>query len=347
MGKKRIVVICPGRGSYTRETSGYLKNYGTPAKDQINFMDEKRNTVGLPTISELDSQSFKTKIHMKGEHASTLIYACSLADFVSIDQSKYEIVAITGNSMGWYLSLAFGGALKHEKAYSLIDTMGSMMKDTIIGGQIIYPITNDNWRVDEVKKENIINKVEKAGAYISIYLGGYLVIGGARKALDKLLKSLPQKDNYPFQLPYHAAYHTALLESVSEKAFTMLPEKNFQKPIIPLVDGRGYIWSPWATDSNDLWNYTLGDQVCKTYDFTMAINVAIKEFCPDRLVLLGPGNTLGGPIGQIIAGQNWQDISCKKNFTNRQKTDPFLISLGIPGQRNLICHSYEKQTAST
>ena len=127
----------------------------------------------------------------------------------------------------------------------------------------------------------------------------------------------------------------------------MLPEKNFQKPIIPLVDGRGYIWSPWATDSNDLWNYTLGHQVCKTYDFTMAINVAIKEFCPDKLVLLGPGNTLGGPIGQIIAGQNWQDISCKKDFTNRQKTDPFLISLGIPGQRNLICHSYEKQTAST
>ena len=170
MGKKRIVVICPGRGSYTRETSGYLKNYGTPAKDQINFMDEKRSTVGLPTISELDSQSFKTKIHMKGEHASTLIYACSLADFVSIDQSKFEIIAITGNSMGWYLALAFGGALKHEKAYSLIDTMGSMMKDTIIGGQIIYPITNDNWRVDEATKENIINKVEKAGAYISIFL---------------------------------------------------------------------------------------------------------------------------------------------------------------------------------
>ena len=75
--------------------------------------------------------------------------------------------------------------------------------------------------------------------------------------------------------------------------------------------------------------------------------MAIKEFCPDKLVLLGPGNTLGGSIGQIITGQNWQDISCKKDFTNRQKTDPFLISLGIPEQRDLICHSYEKQAAST
>ena len=249
--------------------------------------------------------------------------------------------------MGWYSALALGGALKHENAYTLIDTMGSMMKDTIIGGQIIYSVTDDNWQVDEVTKAKTLKEVEKAGANISIYLGGYLVIGGPQKALDKLLKSLPHKDKYPFQLPYHAAYHTPLLESVSGKALTTLPEQMFQKPIVPLVDGRGYIWSPWATNSNDLWNYTLGHQVCKTYDFTTAMNVAIKEFCPDKLVLLGPGNILGGSIGQIITGQNWQDISCKKDFTNRQKTDPFLISMGIPEQRDLICHSYEKQAAST
>ena len=236
MGKERIVIICPGRGSYTRETSGYLKTYGTPAKDQISFMDEKRNTAGLPTLSKLDSQPFKAKIHMKGEHASPLIYACSLADFLSIDQSRYEIVAITGNSMGWYSALALGGALKHENVYTLIGTMGSMMKDTIIGGQIIYSITNDNWQVDKATKEKGLKEVEKAGANISIYLGGYLVIGGTQKALDKLLKALPHNDKYPFQLPYHAAYHTPLMESISEKALTMLPEQIFQKPIVPLVD---------------------------------------------------------------------------------------------------------------
>ena len=53
-------------------------------------------------------------------------------------QEKYEIVAITGNSMGWYSALALSGALTHENAYSLISTMGSMMKEGTIGGQIIY-----------------------------------------------------------------------------------------------------------------------------------------------------------------------------------------------------------------
>ena len=94
--KERIVVICPGRGTYTRETSGYLKVYGAPAQYQITSMDEHRNSAGLPTLTELDSQPYKAKIHMAGEHASPLIYACSLSDFLTIDKSKYEIVAITG-----------------------------------------------------------------------------------------------------------------------------------------------------------------------------------------------------------------------------------------------------------
>ena len=101
MDKDRIVVICPGRGAYTRDTAGYLNVCNNTMKEHIEWMDRKREEAGLPTLSLLDASPFKTKIHMNGEHASSLIYACSLSDFFSIDQKKYEIVAITGNSMGW------------------------------------------------------------------------------------------------------------------------------------------------------------------------------------------------------------------------------------------------------
>ena len=73
--KERIVVICPGRGTYTRETTGYLKSFGQSAKDRIHFMDENRKAAGLQTITELDASPFKAKVHMGGEHASPLIYA--------------------------------------------------------------------------------------------------------------------------------------------------------------------------------------------------------------------------------------------------------------------------------
>jgi len=335
--KKRLVIICPGRGSYTRETSGYLAVSSKLAKDHISWIDDQRKSVKMSTLTDLDTQPFKAKIHMIGENASPLIYACSLSDFLSINNEKYEIVAITGNSMGWYIALALGQALNKENAYHLIQTMGSLSSRNLHGGQIIYPIIDDNWQVDKEKEKMVLDKVKKRNAFISIYLGGYLIIGGEQNTLDELLKELPTIDKYPLQLPFHSAFHTPIMENISRLSFSKIPYSFFQKPNIPLIDGRGNIWSPYSTDIKELYNYTLGYQVKKTYNFTSSINVAIKEFCPDKIVLLGPGNTLGGSIGQIIIQSKWLDVTSKTDFIDLQKTDPFLISMDIKKQRNLVC----------
>lgn len=335
--KKRLVIICPGRGSYTRETSGYLAVSSKLAKDYISWIDDQRKSVKMSTLTDLDTQPFKAKIHMIGENASPLIYACSLSDFLSINNEKYEIVAITGNSMGWYIALALGQALNKENAYHLIQTMGSLSSRNLHGGQIIYPIIDDNWQVDKEKEKMVLDKVKKRNAFISIYLGGYLIIGGEQNTLDELLKELPTIDKYPLQLPFHSAFHTPIMENISRLSFSKIPYSFFQKPNIPLIDGRGNIWSPYSTDIKELYNYTLGYQVKKTYNFTSSINVAIKEFCPDKIVLLGPGNTLGGSIGQIIIQSKWLDVTSKTDFIDLQKTDPFLISMDIKKQRNLVC----------
>ena len=46
MAKKRLVVVCPGRGSYTKETLGYLKN-ASHVRDFIADMDERRRALGI------------------------------------------------------------------------------------------------------------------------------------------------------------------------------------------------------------------------------------------------------------------------------------------------------------
>ena len=335
--KERVVVICPGRGTYTKESLGYLKKYKTNITIQnfINTLDEKRAALNMPTLSELDNEPvFKPGLHTKGENASTLIYACSYADFLAIDNEKYEVVAVTGNSMGWYIALACGGALNLNSGFEVINIMGSMMKDGNIGGQIIYPIIDENWHIWPSTKlliENEIasaNKIEGCEAYLSINLGGYIVIGGNQKALDYLLKKLPKNENYPFQLINHAAFHTPLLHQTSQRAFESLPFELFQKPQLPLIDGRGHIWQDYATDLHQLYQYTFDHQVVQPYDFTQAVTVALKEFCPDKLMLLGPGNSLGGAIGQILIQNKWLNIDSKNSFSERQKENPFLISVG-------------------
>ena len=341
--KKRIVVICPGRGSYTKETLGYLSQFGGHVRDFLVDIDGRRAALREPTISELDGADvFKPAVHTKGEHASALIYACAYADFMAIDRDKYDIVAVTGNSMGWYLALAYGGALDWAGGFDVVNTMGSMMKDEIIGGQVIYPVSGDDWRASAEKQalvESAIARVNgRAGceAYLSIRLGGYVVIGANKAGCAALLKELPAIENYPFQLINHAAFHTPLLRATSERAFDILPRSLFHAPALPLIDGRGCIWQPYSTDVDALYEYTFGYQVTDVFDFTRAISVALKEFAPDHLVLLGPGSSLGGSIGQIMIENDWGGLKTKEQFSKMQAATPMLLAMGRPEQRPLV-----------
>ena len=336
MSKKRIVVICPGRGSYTRETSNYLKEYGAPVSKSIQWMDDQRETQGLFSLTNLDRQNFKARTHMVGENASSLIYACSFSDFMSIDRTKYEIVSVLGNSMGWYTALVLSGAVSWENGFHLINTMGSMMKDELIGAQMIYPIVDDEWNVDQNMKDLVMSELSNAGAYLSINLGGFIVIGGDKSAIKKLSKILPVKDKYPLIIPYHGAFHTPLLESISKSARKLIDPSIFNKPSIPLIDGTGKVWSPYASDPNQIMEYTLGHQVQNTFDFNSSVTVALKEFCPDKVLLLGPGNSLGAPVGQILIGNNWLSLKSKQEFSNHQLADPFMISMGLRDQRKML-----------
>lgn len=341
--RKRALVVCPGRGTYTKETLGYLKQYGGPIREQIKFMDEMRADIGEPTITELDSaETFKANVHTKGEHASSLIYACSLADYQSINRDKYEICAVAGNSMGWYITLAVSGALDPHGSFNVINTMGSMMKEQIIGGQVIYPLVDETWKKNPAREREINAIVEKlkqqdgVEIHTSIHLGGYIVWGANKAGVDALLKGLPKVENYPFQLINHAAFHTPLLIETSNKAFTLLPQDLFQKPKVPMVDGRGVIWTPYSTSIEHLYSYTLDHQVVAPYDFTKSISVALKEFAPDCIILLGPGSSLGGSLGQILIENDWEFIKSKNEFSERQKNDPFILAMGRPEQRELV-----------
>ena len=196
MNKERIVVVCPGRGSYTRETSNYLRIYGNNLIKDIKWMDFERESHGRESLTKLDSQKFKSNIHMLGENASSLIYACSLSDFSYIDVNKYEIISVLGNSMGWYTSLVLSGAISKKNGFHLIEKMGSMMKREIIGGQLIYPIINENWEIDNKLYDFVLSEVKRFGLHISIKLGGYMVIGGKRNKLKNLSKVLPINEKY-------------------------------------------------------------------------------------------------------------------------------------------------------
>jgi len=336
MAKKRAVVICPGRGSYSREERGYLNDVGKSFNEYLQSFNDKRSNLNLKTISELDNDRFRSKTHMVGGNASPLIYSCSINDFMMIDKNKYEIVALCGNSMGWYTALALSGSIGFEQGYDLIQEMGSLTEKFGLGGQIIYPIIDDEWQINYDKRELLFDLIQENKAHISIYLGGYIVIAGNQECLNKILDQLPKNDKYPFQIPFHSAFHTPLLQEVTTIEKSSIQLDFLQKPKIPLVDGRGCVWSPWSTSTQELFDYTLNFQVLNEYNFSSSVSVCLKEFCPDKIILLGPGNSLGGPVAQILISENWNGLKSKNDFVQFQDKNPFVLSMGINSQRLLV-----------
>ncbi|MEO0398975.1 MAG: ACP S-malonyltransferase [Pseudomonadota bacterium] len=338
MSRRTAVVIAPGRGVYNASELGYFNRFHQDKSDLIKGFDAVRAALGQESLERLDGAArYAVAKFTRGDNASGLIYTCSYADFLDIDRDAFDIVAATGNSMGWYSALACAGALSADNGFHVVNTMGAIMQDALIGGQMIYPFVDEDWREIDGGRHALLKLIDETpGLYVSIHLGGMLVLAGTPEALDVAEKRLPRvQERYPMRLANHAAFHTKLQRPTAEKGRATLPASLFQQPQTPLIDGRGAVWLPKACDLNALWSYTLGAQVIEPYDFTRAITVAMREFAPDVFILLGPGMTLGGATAQSMIADGWRGLASKSDFIDMQKKAPRLLAMGAPEQRGI------------
>ncbi|MDF1666116.1 MAG: ACP S-malonyltransferase [Planctomycetota bacterium] len=351
---QRFLVVAPGRGTYGRKELAWLSSgsFSPRALEILAKADAARLKAGLPTITELDSsEKFRPSLHQSGANSSALIFTLAAMDFVTLEDrlgDQGKIAGVLGNSMGWYSSLFTSGHLSFEDAYSIVETMGQRQKDGLIGGQLIYPVCNDQWqiidgRIAEVEQQiEELNKQDGIEVYVSIYLGGNLVLAGNNAGLDALKQSLPEIEmgshKYPFQLAMHSAFHTPLLSpaSLDAKAHFAGSPLSWQRGKYPLIDGRGYPWLPYGgSDSVALADYTLGHQVTESYDFSTSVRIALREYNPDQVILLGPGSTLGSSIAQTMISERWRGIKSRDDFMNAQENpNRPLVALGRSEQRD-------------
>ena len=342
--KQTAVVVAPGRGTYNKPELGYLARHHADKAELFAEIDAFRKAEGQEPVSTLDGATrFSGVTHTRGDNASPLIYACAYADFLSVDRDRFDIVGVTGNSMGWYIALACAGALKAMGGLEVVNTMGTLMQKNLIGGQLIYPFTDENWCEIPGRRDEILSVMQRIDARrghalgLSIDLGGMLVLAGDEAGLDAFENEMPRvRERFPMRLQNHAGFHSALQEPVAELGRAALPQDLFRQPDIPLIDGRGALWYPKASDLTGLRDYTLGHQVVAPYDFTAAIRTAARELMPDVFIILGPGTTLGGAVAQSLIRAGWRGWDDKVSFQSGQSATPRLLAMGMEDQRGLV-----------
>ncbi len=344
---RRALVVCPGRGSYGRESLGGLSARTDAVERLLDACDGYREAHGRPTVRSLDgADAYRTGLHVAGEHASLLTFACALADLYELDPERYEVVGVTGNSMGWYTALAAAGALSLDDAIALVDTMGAYQQGNVIGGQVLLPCCGEV-RVGQLEDPARVAAIDAAlqacrdaghQADWSIRLGGYAVLGADKDGVRWLLENLPKEERgprtFPVQLPMHSAFHTALLADTSAQARRGLGDLAYRAPEVPLVDGRGRVFRPLHADPEELADYTLGHQVVAPYDLTAAVATALNHTGADVVVALGPGNSLGGPLARTLVASGWRGMRTMADLARLQESDaPVLLSFGVEEQR--------------
>ena len=338
------LLVCPGRGTYGKAELGYLKRFHADKGELIGRFDRLRAERGQPTISELDgSERFSPALHTRGDIASPLIFAASYADYLAIDRSRFEVAAVTGNSMGWYTALAVGGAVDAEHGFRIIDAMGENSQAGDAGGQVLLTLVDEEWKAIPGLRGDVLALAASIGArdgcslFVSIELGGMIVFAGNEAGLAALTAEAPPNPaRDPLRLVNHGPFHTPLMAGSSERALAQLPAAWFGPPQVPMIDGRGHVWRRFASRPEAMHDYTFVAQILETYDFTRAVQVAVKEYAPDRIILLGPGDTLGGAIAQALIAIEWRGLKSKSDFQAMQSKEPFLISMGREEQRALV-----------
>ncbi|MCC6784661.1 MAG: ACP S-malonyltransferase [Planctomycetes bacterium] len=319
------VLLCPGRGSYGKNELGCIGRLlaadpvrNAALRDALAEADAIRARDGRPTLSELDAApAFRPGVHLDGKNAAELIYFATMAQ-LGILHERYRIVAVLGNSLGWYTALAAAGAVDPAAGALLVRTM-ARLQDLAKGGQILTTAVDAAWRSDPVSVAAIDAALHDVAArgpdhFVarSIRLGGHEVLAGTETGVSALLAALPKvsggEREFPFRLAGHGPFHTSLCTDVAATAQHELAELPVTMPGVHLIDGKGDVHSPWSADPDELLDYTTGEQVLCTFDFSAAVRTALREFNPDVLLCAGPGTSLRAPAGHIVIREGYRGI---------------------------------------
>ncbi len=324
MTKPTAVLFCPGRGSYGKDELGFLARTlrAGPVAEALAACDEWRRSQGRPTLTSIDgADKFRPGLHLDGENAAELIWFGTMSHVERL-RERYEIVAIAGNSLGWYTALPASGALDATSGWRLVATMAALQKQ-VKGGQVLTTTVGDDWQTNmalRVAVQATVQALRDRGddffCDYSIRLGGHEVLAGTEAAVTELLTHLPKvkvgERDFPFRLAGHGPFHTELCAGTSEQAAAMLADLPVAMPRCFLIDGFGNVHSPWSADPSELLRYTTHDQVLETFDFSACVRTAMREFQPDVLLAAGPGTSLRAPIGHCVLREGWRGLRDKQ-----------------------------------
>ena len=222
-----------------------------------------------------------------------------------LNQTRYTQPAIfAGLSLGEYSALVAAGALSFEDVVALVAKRGEFMETAAPAGsgKMVAVMNTDPSLIEEICQKASEKGVVTPANYNT---PAQIVIGGEVEAVDyavELLKEAGAKRLIPLNVS--GPFHTALLESASQKLAAELEKVSFNDFTLPLVGNT----EAQIMKSEDV-KALLARQVMEPVRFYDSI-ATIQEFGVDEVIEIGPGKVLSGflkKIDKTLPTQNVED----------------------------------------
>lgn len=242
------------------------------------------------------------------------ILTTSVAIYRLLEEKGFKPDMVAGLSLGEYTALVAAGALDFEAAVSLVAKRGAFMEEAAPAGsgKMVAVLNTDVAVIEQACREASDLGVVTPANYNT---PSQIVIGGEGPAVDKaveLLKVAGAKRLIPLNVS--GPFHTALLESASQKLAEVLEQVTFSDLEIPLVGNT----EAQVMKENQI-RSLLTRQVKEPVRFYESI-ARMQEAGVTNFVEVGPGKVLSGFIKKIdktATVTNVEDIASLDAFIAR------------------------------
>ena len=253
-------------------------------------IDQASQVLGYDLRDLIDND--ETKLNQT-RYTQPAILATSVAIYRLLKEEGYQPDIVAGLSLGEYSALVASGALDFEDAVALVAKRGAYMEEAAPAGsgKMVAVLNTPVEVIEQACKEASQLGVVTPANYNT---PSQIVIGGEVVAVDRAVELL-QEAGAKRLIPLNVSgpFHTALLESASQKLAQVLENVEFNDFACPLVGN---------TEAKVMEKEQIAElltrQVKEPVRFYESIAV-MQEAGVTRFIEIGPGKVLSGFVKKI------------------------------------------------
>ena len=291
-----LALVFPGQGAQEQGMGTGVLDAGAPGHA---FGLEASDILGLDVVQlacRADTDTIRAT-----EVAQPLLLVLSVALLEALaDDTRDQVVAVAGHSLGEYTALVASGALEWQDALKLVRERGMAMAAASAEAQGMSAVLG----LEAAALDAAIDGVPGTVVVANHNAPGQLVISGERASIEaagERLKAAGAKRVIP--LAVAGAFHSPLMATASERLGAALDRA-------PLVDGRPQAFNVDGAirTAADQVRGALRAQLTSAVRWTDCVHTLLG-LGVDRFLELGPGTTLTAMGKRIAPVASWASMA--------------------------------------